>query len=133
MAEQHAADLISLPQGGGALAGLGETFQPDLHTGTGNLHVPLPLPPGRGALQPSLALSYSTGNPNGAFGLGWSLSLPQVRRKTSECIPRYRDDTDVFVLSRAEDLVPVSKPGESQRYRPRTESAFPRITHVSGQ
>jgi hypothetical protein len=31
-----ASQTISLPQGGGALHGIGETFSPDLHTGTGN-------------------------------------------------------------------------------------------------
>jgi hypothetical protein len=33
--------VISLPKGGGALQGLGETFSPDLFTGTGNLSVPI--------------------------------------------------------------------------------------------
>ena len=118
MAGQNAADLISLPQGGGALAGIGETFQPDPHTGTGNFSLPLPLPPGRGGLQPKLALAYSTGSPNGPFGLGWALSLPQVRRKTSQGVPRYEDASDVFVLSGAEDLVPVASSDGSARYRP---------------
>jgi hypothetical protein len=31
--------IVSLPQGGGALHGIGETFSPDLHTGTGNFTV----------------------------------------------------------------------------------------------
>ena len=31
---------IALPSGGGALSGIGETFQPDLHTGTAHLSVP---------------------------------------------------------------------------------------------
>lgn len=31
-----ATQTISLPQGGGALHGIGETFSPDLHMGTGN-------------------------------------------------------------------------------------------------
>src|SRR6185436_20084618 len=108
------ADLIALPKGGGALSGLGEKFSPDLLTGTGNFTVPLALPPGRHGFQPQLSLGYSTGNGNSAFGLGWSLSIPGVTRKTSKGIPRYRDnpgdpsrDTDVFVLSGAEDLVPV--------------------------
>ena len=74
MAEQNAADLISLPQGGGALAGIGETFQPDPHTGTGNFSVPLPLPAGpRRVAAVSCRSAYSTGNPNGPFGLGWAL------------------------------------------------------------
>ncbi|HEX3979035.1 MAG TPA: SpvB/TcaC N-terminal domain-containing protein [Solirubrobacteraceae bacterium] len=130
MAGQNASDLISLPQGGGALAGIGETFQPDPHTGTGSFTVPLPLPAGRNGFQPHLSLAYSTGNPNGPFGLGWSLSVPQVRRKTSQGIPRYRDETDVFVLSGAEDLVPVATTDGSARYRPRTETGFARIVHV---
>lgn len=35
---------ISLPQGGGALQGIGETFSPDLHTDTGNFTVSIALP-----------------------------------------------------------------------------------------
>jgi hypothetical protein len=34
------SEVISLPQGGGALHVIGETFSPDLHTGTGNFTVP---------------------------------------------------------------------------------------------
>ncbi len=45
--------VISLPKGGGALKGLGEKFSPDLHTGTGNFTVPIALPPGVMASNPS--------------------------------------------------------------------------------
>jgi Salmonella virulence plasmid 65kDa B protein len=126
--------IISLPKGGGALQGLGETFSPDLFTGTGNLSVPIAIPPGRNGVQPQLTLVYSTGHGNGPFGLGWALGLPAVTRKTSKGVPRYRDDgpgpdgPDVFVLSGAEDLVPVSTPADGVvRYRPRTEGLFARI------
>src|ERR1051325_2885952 len=85
-ASQH----ISLPQGGGAQHGLGEKFSPDLHTGTGNFTVPIVLPRGRNGFQPQLNLVYSTGNGNGLFGLGWSLGIPGVGRKTSP-VPQYRD------------------------------------------
>src|SRR5437899_2667509 len=105
------SQVISLPKGGGALHGIGETFSPDLHTGTGNFTVPLALPPGRNGFQPQLSLVYSTGNGNGPFGLGWSLSIPGVSRKTSKGIPLYDDAKDTFLLSGAEDLVPV--PGGS--------------------
>src|SRR5688572_28691336 len=83
---------VTLPRGGGALQGIGETFAPDLFTGTGNWTVPLDLPPGRSGFQPQLSLGYSTGNGNGPFGLGWALSVPGVSRKTAKGVPRYRDD-----------------------------------------
>ena len=104
-------------------------------TGSASLEVPLPFPPGRGRLTPSLSLSYDSGAGNGVFGIGWSLSLPAIRRKTDKQLPRYRDATtsDTFVLSGFEDLVPVGSPitvVESsvsysvQRYQPRIESGF---------
>ncbi|NDY70683.1 hypothetical protein DO021_03330 [Desulfobacter hydrogenophilus] len=121
--------VISTPQGGGALQGIGETFSPDLFTGTGNFTVPIALPPGRNGFQPALSLVYSTGNGNGVFGLGWNLSIPGVTRKTSKGVPRYDDAQDTFVLSGAEDLVPVEHQTELTRYRPRTEGLFARIEH----
>jgi len=100
--------IISMPKGGGALKGIGEKFAPDLFTGTGNFTVPIAVPPGRNGFQPQLNLVYSTGNGNGVFGLGWSLSVPGVSRKTSKGIPRYHDydpqeKSDVFILSGADD------------------------------
>jgi hypothetical protein len=96
---------ISLPKGGGAIKGVGETFQPNLFTGTGNISVPIATSPGRNGFGPKLALQYSTGNGNGPYGLGWQLSIPRVTRKTEKGLPAYTDE-DVFVLSGAEDLVP---------------------------
>src|SRR5947209_20127608 len=84
-----ASQTISLPSGGGALHGIGEKFSPDLFTGTGNFTIPIALPPGRNGFQPQLSLGYSTGNGNGPFGVGWSLGVPGVSRKTSKGIPRY--------------------------------------------
>jgi hypothetical protein len=126
--------VISLPKGGGAIAGLGESFSPDLATGTGRFSVPIPVPAGRRGLQPELALVHSASNGNSPWGLGWQLSLPGVSRKDSRRVPRYVDsgvDADVFVLAGFEDLVPVagSYPGRV-RYRPRTEGSFARIEHV---
>lgn len=120
-----------MPQGGGAIHGLGETFSPDLFTGTGNFSVPLTLPAGRNGLQPDLALTYSTGHGNGFFGVGWSLKLPSIQRKTNNGIPLYDDLRDTFVYGGAEDLVPM--PGgvaPRKRYRPRSESLFARIEHI---
>ncbi|WMJ75339.1 SpvB/TcaC N-terminal domain-containing protein [Cytophagaceae bacterium ABcell3] len=125
-------NIISVPQGGGAVSGMGEKFSPDLFTGTGNFSVPVALPPGRNGFQPELSLVYSTGNGNGPFGLGWNLSVPGVSRKTSKGVPLYDDKRDVFILSGAEDLIPVPGASEvAQRYRPRTEGLFARIEHHS--
>src|SRR5687768_3668249 len=102
------SQVITLPSGGGALQGIGETFSPDLFTGTGNFTVPLTLPPGRNGFQPKLALVYSSGNGNSPFGLGWAVDVPGIARKTSKGIPRYRDEQgnssqgDTFILSGAE-------------------------------
>ena len=122
---------ISLPKGGGELKGLGESFSPDLHTGTGNFSVPISLPTGRNSFQPEIGLVYSTGNSNSCFGLGWQLNIPGVSRKTSKGIPRYLDSLeekqqDTFLLSGAEDLVPVAVDAASKwtQYRPRTEGLF---------
>ena len=140
-------NVLSLPKGGGAIKGIGETFQPNLFSGTGNHSIPLAMSPGRNGFGPKLSLEYSSGNGNGIFGLGWQLAIPRVTRKTEKGLPRY-DDSDVFVLSGAEDLVPCLKkvvdPTSGQetwvpdepiqqpsytvyRYRPRTEGLFVRI------
>jgi hypothetical protein len=79
-----AESVINLPKGGGALKGIGETFAPDLHTGTGNFTVPIEIPSGRNGFQPKINLVYSTGNGNGLFGLGWSLGIPGISRRTSK-------------------------------------------------
>ena len=139
---------ISVPKGGGAIASIGEKFQVSPATGTGSMSVPIAMSPGRGGFGPSLALSYDSGAGNGPFGLGWSIGLPSIRRKTQRGLPRYRDasESDTFVLAGAEDLVPairadgtddfVEDPNYSQvdgeeyrvrRYRPRIEGLFARI------
>lgn len=123
------ANLLSIPKGGGALHGIGETFSADLHTGTANFSIPIGLPPGRNGFAPKISLRYSSGNGNGPFGLGWELDVPGVTRKTAKGVPSYDDSSDIFLLSGAEDLVPVERKESSTRYRPRTEGLFARITH----
>src|SRR3954468_23004943 len=108
---KSAVPTIGLPKGGGAIRGIGEKFTANPVTGTGSLSVPIALSPGRSGFGPQLALSYDSGSGNGPFGIGWSLSLPAITRKTDKGLPQYRDaeESDVFILSGAEDLVPVLK------------------------
>ena len=103
------APSISLPKGGGAIRGIGEKFAANPVTGTGSMSVPIATSPGRSGFGPQLSLSYDSGAGNGPFGFGWSLSLPSITRKTDKGLPQYRDaeESDVFILSGAEDLVPV--------------------------
>ncbi|MCP9461813.1 MAG: hypothetical protein NNA24_07200 [Nitrospira sp.] len=133
---------VSLPKGGGAIRGIGEKFAANPVTGTGSMSVPIATSPGRSGFGPQLALSYDSGAGNGPFGFGWSLSLPAITRKTDKGLPQYRDaeESDVYILSGAEDLVPVLKPDGTRfedrtsipdyvihRYRPRIEGLFARI------
>src|SRR6195256_4540911 len=103
------APQITLPKGGGAIRGMGEKFAANPVTGTGSMSVPIATSSGRSGFGPQLSLSYDSGAGNGVFGFGWSLSLPAITRKTDKGLPKYRDidDSDVFLLSGAEDLVPV--------------------------
>ena len=41
------SQVLSLPSGGGAMKGIGETFSADLFSGTGHFSVPIELPAGR--------------------------------------------------------------------------------------
>src|SRR5438552_575365 len=104
-----AAPVIALPKGGGAIRGIGEKFAANPVTGTGTMTVPIATSPGRAGFGPQLSLSYDSGAGNGLFGFGWSLSLPSITRKTDKGLPQYRDaeESDVYILSGAEDLVPV--------------------------
>ncbi|MFB7756716.1 SpvB/TcaC N-terminal domain-containing protein, partial [Streptomyces sp. NPDC056121] len=134
-AETPPAELLQLPNGGGALHGMGETFTPDLHTGTGNFAVPLGMPAGRNGFGPDLTLRYSTGQGNGPFGLGWGLGLPFIARRTAHGVPRYTAD-DVYCLAGDEELVPVDKPAgpapTAQHFRPRIDSAAADVVRHTG-
>ena len=52
--------------------------------------MPIAASPGRAGLWPATVLSYDSGAGNGPFGLGWSLSLPAITRKTDKGLPHYR-------------------------------------------
>lgn len=135
---------ISVPKGGGALRSVDEKFSVNPATGTMSLDLTLDTSPARDDFHPELSLSYDSGSGAGPFGLGWTLTVSSVSRKTAKGLPRY-DDEDVFVLSDAEDLVPVldtegsdrvphvedrTEEGQNYRvhlYRPRTEEQFARI------
>ena len=104
-----APPAVALPKGGGAIQGIGEKFDVNPITGTGALSIPIAVSPGRSGFSPQLSLSYDSGAGNSPFGLGWNLGVPSITRKTQKGLPQYRDaeDSDIFLLSGAEDLVPT--------------------------
>ena len=103
------APAVILPKGGGAIRGIAEKFAANAVTGAGSLTIPITASAGRSGFGPELTLGYDSANGNGPFGFGWSLSLASISRKTSKGLPRYADheDSDVFILSASEDLVPM--------------------------
>ncbi|MBI1185565.1 hypothetical protein GC194_14960 [bacterium] len=134
---------IELPKGGGALQGIGEKFTANPATGTASFSVPIAMSPGRSGFGPQLGLSYDSGAGNSPFGLGWNVGVASIMRKTQRELPQYMDakESDTFILSGAEDLVPLLKEDsgnwvsedytsgsyEVKRYRPRTEGLWARI------
>src|SRR5579871_3943616 len=100
---------LNLPKGGGAIRSIGEKFAANPVDGTGSLSIPIYATSGRDGFGPQLSLSYGSGAGNGSFGFGWNLPLPTITRKTDKGLPQYNDsqESDTFILSGAEDLVPA--------------------------
>ncbi len=138
---------VVLPKGEGSIEGMGESFTPNLSSGTGTFSVPVALPKGRAGVQPSLALSYATSGGNGPVGMGWSLGVPFISRQTDKGLPRYVDEAawhgqeDRFMYNGGQELVPVDSAAASavdgapvppelgnwQQYRARVEGGFMRF------
>ena len=140
---------ISLPKGGGALKNIDEKFQVNAINGTAAFSLPLPFSKTRSDFIPSIDLSYNSGSGNNVLGLGWNLGFSSIQRKTDKKLPQYQDalESDVFMFTGSEDIVPALKKdgsgnwipdvftaptGENvKRYMPRIESSFSRIEQIT--
>jgi len=136
---------ITLPKGGGAIKSIDDKFQVNAANGTAGFSIPFPFSPSRNSFMPGMALSYNSGSGNGIFGLGWNAEPPSISRKTEKKLPEYNDaeESDTYIFSGAEDLVPALKKDESgnwvkdespdgliKRYKPRIEGGFARIEKI---
>ncbi len=146
------SQAISVPQGAGKIQGMGESFSAQLSTGIATFGVPFSLPAARGAAQPSLGLSYSSGGGQSVAGMGWSVGVPFIARQTDRGLPNYDDaaawhpNQDRFVFNGGQELVPICVVGANgscpgaladeampnwaptwQYFRPRVEGAFLRF------
>ncbi|MGA9768041.1 MAG: SpvB/TcaC N-terminal domain-containing protein [Blastocatellia bacterium] len=146
--EPNRIPSITLPRGGGALRSIDEKFSVNAANGTCEISIPLPFSKTRSGLNSAATLLYNSGSGNSAFGLGWSLNLPSIHRRTDRHLPRYEDafESDVFLFSGAEDLVPAFNQNDKgnwvrdeisdgnlrvERYRPRIEGMFARIEKIT--
>ena len=140
----------SLPKGGGALTGMGESLGNAGPTGLASMTLPLPITAGRG-FDPGLSLSYSSGGGNSVFGVGWFCETMRITRRTSHGVPQY-DENDAFLGPDGEVLVKTassaSEPNPATcsvygdvilsqtysvtRYQPRIEGAFSRLEYWCG-
>ncbi|MEE4356892.1 MAG: toxin TcdB middle/N-terminal domain-containing protein, partial [Desulfococcaceae bacterium] len=139
-------NVLSLPSGPGSIEGLGESFEPQLNSGTSSYRVPLAVPPGRKGFAPNLSLVYNSGSGNGIFGMGWNAGFPYIQRQTDRGQPFYTDypvkdnvdndkdgtvdeydEFDIFVFSDGEELVPTA----DGFWRCENESAFLRFKKES--
>ena len=140
----------SLPKGGGALTGMGETLGQAGPTGLASMSLPLPITAGRG-FAPGLSLNYSSGGGNSPFGVGWFCETMRIARRTSHGVPQYNDtdeflgpDSEVLVKTNSTTSAPnpttcstygdvaLSQTYTVTRYQPRTEGAFNRLEYWHG-
>ncbi len=136
-----------LPKGGGAIQSLGGGWGGVGTSGAASFSIPLPVSPGRG-YAPPLVLNYHSTVSNGVFGIGWSLSLGCVARRTSKGVPRYTDDdvilgpdgmvwlperdgSGALLFTEVDSYRGLALDRRYQviRHFPRIEAAFERIEH----
>ncbi|MBN8248639.1 MAG: hypothetical protein J0L84_14520, partial [Verrucomicrobia bacterium] len=115
--------MISLPSGAGSIEGLGESYEPQLNTGSSTYGVSIALPPGRAGLAPKVRIDYNSFGGNGVCGLGWSLEFLSLKRQADKGFPEYSDgDTYIF---QGEELVPLSNAAGD--WRCENERGFQRL------
>ncbi|EPS42087.1 hypothetical protein H072_3881 [Dactylellina haptotyla CBS 200.50] len=130
--------------GGGSQRSISSNFKVNPENGTLQFSLPISTSSSRGGFGPLLNFAYNSGSGNGPYGFGWAIDIAKISRKTSQQIPSY-DESDIFCISDAEDLVLVDELGSEKdrtvpdnfedsklrfrvlRYRPRIEPLTTRI------
>ncbi len=101
----HAADQDSSP----FIAKNSISIKPEEYSGAFVYSYPLTIPPGRNGLQPSLSLSYNSGDTSidGLAGYGWNLSVPKIERLNKRGVDDLYDRHD-FTSSLGGELEDIS-------------------------
>ncbi len=106
---------------------VGGSVHADLFTGTATTSIPIEVPPGRGGVQPELALVYGSANGNGWSGMGWKLEKGVIERQTKHGVD-YSGDDYVFRLSGINvELVNVG----TDEYRAKIEGGFTKVEKLT--
>jgi RHS repeat-associated protein len=120
-------NTIKLPDGPGTLEGIGQSFEPDLNSGTAVFNVPLEVPPGRAGHQPDLNLAYNSGWGQSEVGLGWRISVPCLQRQTDKGLPTYTDADTLIYTEGGQELIAL----DDGTLRFKIEGGFTRFTWIS--
>jgi RHS repeat-associated protein len=110
---------ISVPSGPGSIEGLGDSFEPQLNTGTYVFTIPIKGTRLRGSVQPEISLTYNSGGGSGIAGMGWRLNTSYIQRQTDKGLPSYTA-VDTIVDSTGEELVKLA----DGTFRAENESGF---------
>ncbi|MFZ5800824.1 MAG: SpvB/TcaC N-terminal domain-containing protein, partial [Candidatus Omnitrophota bacterium] len=99
-----------------------ENFQVEPTTGTATINIPVAIPAGRKGIQPSVALTYNSGLPNGPLGVGWNLELGAIQRSAKKGVPDYGPNNTYTLLQGggSQDLTSIG----ADQYRAKIEGAF---------
>ena len=101
------------------------------NSGTANLSYPIEIPAGRQGMQPSLALTYSSGGGNGWLGVGWDISIPSIAVETRWGVPRYdqskESEGNYEPLPHRAAWKNRDASIDEKQFYPRVEGAFQRI------
>ena len=95
MADQELSIITPSIASSASITTIGKSWGAVGATGAASFELPLPLSAGRG-WDPRLSLSYSNQAGNGPFGIGWSLSIAQISRRTAKGVPRYSDLDEII-------------------------------------
>jgi hypothetical protein len=109
--------------------------------GDARVSYPIEIPPGRGGMQPNIAVSYNSGGSNGWLGAGWDIPIQAITVDTRWGVPRYDDgqlvpgspkETETYLLN-GEELAPVFNRGalvdrvDDRVFHTRVEGQFLKI------
>jgi RHS repeat-associated protein len=124
--EGLSAQTLKLPDGPASMKGLGESFSPNIATGTGSYSIPITLP--TATLSPVVSVSYSTGKGKGEAGLGFRIPVLNIYRTTDKGLPKFTG-SDRFAVEGPtlnDELVPVD--AEHSVFRLKNEGAYALFT-----